>query len=288
MIISTKVKIRGAGVLAAIVNLSRRLVGLQHQAEFVRRGLNWSLDLGEGIDFSIYLLGAFEPKTIAAYRRILKPGDIAIDVGANIGAHTLPLAEAVGITGQVLAAEPTSEIYLKLKENLRLNPRLEDRVQAFQVMLMASDDVELPNEIYARWPLKESTGAHPLHLGVAVSTEGATILSLDSLVTRNNIKRVDLIKLDVDGYESDVLLGATNTIRKDKPVIIFEYSPYTSKERNIDPNIMIDFFNSMNYAFFDLSGRPFQGSEGNLPTIKPGAGINILAQSRAPRPATNR
>ena len=284
MIISTNLKIRGAYFIAAIVNVVRKIAHLSNQANVNRRGINWSLDLREGIDFAIYLTGAFEPNTIASYKQLLNPGDVAIDIGANIGAHTLHLAEAVGSSGQVLAVEPATEIFLKLKENLRQNPNLVDRVHAFQVMLMVEDSMEFPKEIYARWPLKGSPKAHPLHGGVAVSTEGAIIKSLDSMLDEIDIKQVNLIKLDVDGYELDVLLGAAETIRRYKPAIIFEHSPYTSEERNIAPNSIINFLKSMDYSFFDLSGRPIKGTKGDLPDIKAGSGINILAQSHSNKP----
>ena len=61
--------------------------------------INWRLDLLEGID----LLGSFEPLTVRAYRGIVRPGDTVLDIGANVGAHTLPLAQLVGETCRVIA-----------------------------------------------------------------------------------------------------------------------------------------------------------------------------------------
>ena len=280
MIIPTKLKIRGARLIAAFIAFARKCAGLQNITVVQRGGLNWSLDLREGIDFAIYLTGYFEPNTISSYKRILRNGDVAIDIGANIGSHTLHLANAVGPDGKVLAFEPTAEIFSKLKENLRLNHLLVDRVQAFQIMLREQNGMEVPKEIFARWPLKELSEAHPLHGGVAVSTEGAEAKTLDTMVLEHGIENVKLIKLDVDGFETEVLSGATETIERDKPAVIFEYSPYTSEEKNIDPNGLIDFFISRNYSFYELSGRPFKNVSGYLPPVKPGSGLNILALHR--------
>ena len=278
MIIPTKLKIRGAYLIACLINAIRKLFGLGACAKVRRRGVNWSLDLREGIDFAIYLTGSFEPNTIAAYKKILKNGDVALDIGANIGAHTLHLAAAVGASGHVYALEPTADIYLKLKDNLHQNPDLKDRVEAHQVMLMAENDLDLPTEIYASWPLKGSNKAHALHGGVGISTEGATIKSLDSMIEDLKLEKVTLIKMDVDGYEMDVLSGAVETIRRFRPVVIFEHSPYTSEERILDPNKIIKFFKSLNYSFYDLSGNSLTGTQGCLPEIGPGSGINILAR----------
>ncbi len=98
-----------------------------------RRGVAWTLDLREGIDFSIWLLGAFELSTVRAYQRILRPGAIVLDIGANIGAHTLHLARAVGTEGKVWAIEPTDYAMGKLKTNIALNPELAPRIVGCQL-----------------------------------------------------------------------------------------------------------------------------------------------------------
>src|SRR4051812_33154439 len=85
----------------------RSLIGLGKNAHAVRHGIRWQLDLSEGVDFSIYLLGAFEPRMIRVLRRIVLPGQTVVDIGANVGSHTLHFAEAVGTSGQVIAIEPT-------------------------------------------------------------------------------------------------------------------------------------------------------------------------------------
>ena len=60
------------------------------------RAFVWELDLREGIDFAIYLQGGFEPAALAGGVGVVKPGSVALDIGANIGSHTLPLAQIVG------------------------------------------------------------------------------------------------------------------------------------------------------------------------------------------------
>jgi hypothetical protein len=91
---------RGAPPLAPWAGLSERV-------RLRRRGIRWDLDLAEGIDLSIYLLGAFEPRLVGAYRKLIRPGACILDIGANIGAHTLQFAQLVGDRGKVVAYEPT-------------------------------------------------------------------------------------------------------------------------------------------------------------------------------------
>ncbi len=93
--LKTKQKIAIANIVQIGVMAIRRFFNKGPEARALRGGVEWLLDLREGIDFSIWLLGSFEPETVRCYRKIVKNGDVVLDIGANIGAHTLHLARAV-------------------------------------------------------------------------------------------------------------------------------------------------------------------------------------------------
>jgi hypothetical protein len=78
------------------------MVGLWiYVAQVRRRGLKWELDLREGIDLAIFAFGCFESETYQTIQKIVRPGSIVFDIGANIGAHTLNLARLSAPTGKV-------------------------------------------------------------------------------------------------------------------------------------------------------------------------------------------
>lgn len=85
-----------AKALYRAVKAARYLVGKRDQCIVTRRGFRFELDLSQGIDFAIYLMGAWELDTVAAVARCVKPGQAVLDIGANVGAITLELARAVG------------------------------------------------------------------------------------------------------------------------------------------------------------------------------------------------
>src|SRR5580692_6023609 len=118
--LTTKTKVALAGAAYKVISSARSIVGKNDGVEVERRGLRWALDLGEGIDFSIYLLGAFEPGTQATLKKLVKSGDVVFDIGANVGAHTLGIAQSVGGSGKVYAFEPADFAFAKLKRNLAL------------------------------------------------------------------------------------------------------------------------------------------------------------------------
>jgi len=97
--ITTKQKIFLAKVAKHVVFAWRRLFQKGSTTVATRKGLCWSLDLNEGIDFAIYLLGGFELETRKAFAEIIKSGMTVVDIGANVGAHTLPLVDMVGDHG---------------------------------------------------------------------------------------------------------------------------------------------------------------------------------------------
>jgi FkbM family methyltransferase len=277
MILRTKTKIGLARVAQRIIMGGRRAIGRGPIAVCRRGGLWWKLDLREGIDFSIFLLGSFEPKMIATYRRMITAGAIVIDIGANIGAHTLPIAARVGQSGRVVAIEPTRYAFERLRAHVHLNPTLAARIILLQAMLMGNRKAALAEKIESSWPLDTPVGAHAEHAGVGMATTGAVVRTLDEVVADLDLKSVDFLKLDVDGYEVEVLRGGRDTLRRFSPLIFFEHAPYGVAEKGYDPDEIAEILTGAGYRFTDLKRRSLAAGAYGLPDIKTGAGINLMA-----------
>jgi FkbM family methyltransferase len=278
MILRTKDKIRLARTASIMVGWARRLGNSKDLVEVRRDGLRWQLDLREGIDFSIFLLGVFERSTVNVYRRLIRPGDVVLDIGANIGAHTLQFARLVGGAGRVYAFEPTAFAFTKLARNLELNPELRDRVIAAQVMLTARDDAPLVAEIYSSWPLEKAAGLHHNHLGRAQSTIGCRAMTLDTALAAARVTRVDFVKLDVDGFECEVLQGAVRSLSTFKPTILMELAPHLLPERNRSIHELVLVLAGAGFRLARLNGRPLpMDPEYLLAAVPPGRTLNVLA-----------
>jgi FkbM family methyltransferase len=281
IILRTKTKIALARAAQRVVMGGRRVIGRGPIAFCRRGGLRWKLDLSEGIDFSIFLLGGFERKMSAAYRRMIDAGAIVIDIGANIGAHTMPLATQVGPTGRVVAVEPTRYAFERLRTHINLNPTLTARILPLQAMLMGSRKAALAESVASSWPLDTPSGAHAGHAGVAKATTGAVVRTLDDLVSELDLKSVDFVKLDVDGYEVEVLRGARDTLRRFAPVIFFEHSPYGVAEKGYNSDEIGEILTAAGYSFADLKRRSLPSGRYKLPEVKTGAGVNLMALPEA-------
>lgn len=284
--LKTSQKILIATLLSRVVLGVRKILGLGVQAVVTRHGVKWALDLNEGIDFSIYLLGAFEPLTQRQFPKFIGSGDIVIDIGANIGAHTLPLAQMVGKNGRVVAVEPTEYAASKLRKSVALNENLRGQIEIRQRMLVSGVEEEIPGTIYSSWPLIHATGdLHEEHKGRLMSTAGSEKSTLDELVDELKLDKVNALKLDIDGNEYSVLKGAERTLSKFHPVIFMEVAPYVFHEE-ADFDGMIELLGSHGYQLTHISnGKKIPSDPSQIREMVPAGGsINVIAASTYARP----
>lgn len=275
---NTSQKIKIATIAYTVVSRARRLLGKSDQALIRRNGITWELDLQEGIDFSIFLFGGFELATLRLYASILKPGDIVLDIGANIGAHTLPFAKLVGARGKVYAFEPTQYAFEKLKRNVDANPAMSASIELVHAMLVSADRNSITPEIYSSWPLRSEDGLHEQHRGKLMSTSQAIAITLDEFVTAQQIDRIDFVKLDVDGNEADVLAGSANTLRRFRPRVLMEWAPYLLEGQPAVMEQILRNFIDLGYSPKEPAGRralPTDVASLNSAVPKNGS-INVL------------
>jgi FkbM family methyltransferase len=281
--LSTKNKILIASSASSLIRAARRLIGTRSDTvEVTRGGIRWQLDLNEGIDFSVFLLGAFERGTVRTYRRLIRRGNVVLDIGANIGAHTLHFARLVGETGRVFAFEPTAFAFSKLSKNLELNPHLCHRVVTEQIMLTDRDDTRPETEIYSSWPLRKTAGLHKEHGGQRKSTVGSRVVTLDSYLDAAGVTKVDFVKIDVDGFEFAVLQGGIRSLKVFKPTILMEMAPYLLIERHHSIRELTELLTSAGFRLHTLNGGRLRMDPAYLSAAVPaGKSLNVLAISEA-------
>jgi FkbM family methyltransferase len=277
--ITMREKMAMARLLQLPVLAARRVAGRGPEIDTRRRGITWRLDLREGIDFSIWLRGSFEPSTIAAYGRELKPGTTVVDVGANMGAHTLEFARVVGPQGRVLACEPTAHAFARLLANLEANPDLRQRVLADQVMLMADPDASLPRRLVSSWPLGTDPERDRTLWGRPYPTTGARVSTMDRWVAEHDVDRVDLVKIDVDGNECAVLDGAVDVLSRHRPVVVCEVAAWVLAAAGRTVDELLERFDVAGYRLETLRGRPV--SRADLARLEHRrASTNVVARHR--------
>lgn len=155
--------------------------------------------------------GEYSPDEATLFQKLLKPCDVVLEVGANIGVHTVLLSRLVGPSGQIHAFEPQRSIFQILCGNLALNNR--QNVVAKQIGL--GDKQETLRISPPGIDAAANFG------GVTLKSEGdeaIDVVTVDLL----GLTRLDLIKIDVEGMENAVLKGSAETVRRLRPVIYVE------------------------------------------------------------------
>ena len=164
--------------------------------------------------------GWFEPHTTNCVKRLVKPGWVCYDVGANEGWYTTLFALLAKANGHVIAFEPMmSKTVRILAVELEALPEATAPVQCHDVALTNAINVGIKKVKRVRtdaWTLQESTGDGCVDVQYA---------HLDSMVRTLDLPAPNIIKIDVDGDEPHVLAGASATIEVHRPTIVLEVAP---------------------------------------------------------------
>lgn len=272
----TSTKIQFAEILLKIFTLIIPRFRNNPRIYIKRKNIHWQLDINEGIDLSILLFGGFELDSMRIYKNISKLGDITFfDIGANIGSHSLLMASILSNQSKIHSFEPTDFAYKKFLNNLSLNKEISKKILLNQTFLSNTTD-GMPSEIYSSWKLLDkNVEKHRHHHGLKKSTKGADTISIDNYCNNHQITKVHFMKLDVDGFEIDVLKGAKGLFKVDKPIVLFEYAPYVHDEMGNNPLDILNFFyNHMYKIFYAKNLKEIDSSNIN---IKKGESINLIA-----------
>ena len=221
-------------------------------------GLRMKLDSRNIIDWNLIFQGEYEPHVTRLLKQLSPIGGVAVDVGANIGRHTLSLAQSVGSAGTVLAFEPNPKIYAILQSNIALNQLNHSR--AYDIALGDAKGIaslRVPKEgtaEYSNMGLASISALDTPHDLVNVQ-----VRSLDDVIADTDIARLDVVKIDVQGYECKVLDGMRDILSKYSPAVVFEYEAWAWQKAGADIDHAIQLFHAAGYSLwqiFDLSVKP--------------------------------
>jgi FkbM family methyltransferase len=179
--------------------------------------------------------GEYSGLEMALFRRILVPGSVIMEVGANLGAHTVGLARIAGNGGRVIAFEPQRLIFQTLCANIALN-NLENVECHWAAVGEQAGAVAVPEMS----PHEKTNFGGVSLIG---ATNGDLVLSrtLDSFV---DLPRLNFVKIDVEGMEKEVILGALNLLQRFKPII------YVENDRIDKSRELIELIASIGYRLF--------------------------------------
>ena len=279
---STKTNYAIVSQVQRIVLLALKLVNKPvTEVQVKRNGIHWKLNLSEVIDFMIFFVGGFDKTSGKAFGRALKPNDTILDIGANIGSFALVASKYIGNKGRIIAIEPSIYAYNKFQENLDLNRDLGSKITPVQAFV-TQNDYPIPEGVYASWDTLQHKQRHKNHKGILTPTSGAISMSLDQIVKHFRIDQLDWLKIDVDGFEKDVLLGGQQVFINHKPNVFMELCEYSLTEHNTSVEEILSFLIQFDYEFYSVNGKAFkQDIQAIRKTIPRMGTINIFAYPKS-------
>lgn len=239
----------------AYARLLRRFYSMDHrQNDHIAITIDYddnlliNVDTASFIEWWIFFFDEYEAKTANLIKRLFRQGFVAFDVGANIGAYTLLMADRAGESGRVYAFEPQPEEFQKLVENTSLN-----RLSNVRLMTCALSDQPGHATLYSYASGFTNRGAsslHPDRVSADARSFSVELSTVDALVQAEGLQRLDFMKVDTEGHDFKVLLGARESLRRFRPHVIFEYhAPYWQQE-GFDFSDAERLFEGLNYSLY--------------------------------------
>ncbi len=218
-------------------------------------GINLKLDISDTVDHSNYF--AFEEPAQKVLFNAVKPGMTILDIGANIGATTLNFAKKTGKIGKVFSFEPSPYNFRKAEQNLSLNKLQNihlinrglgnERKEAFLYNVNTTNSGM--RRLLRQDPQKDSYEKTKVEID-----------TLDNCMFELSIPSPDLIKIDVEGYEYNVLLGGKETLQRDKPVLFIELDDNNLREQGSNAKELVEFLIPLQYKLVNANdGSPVDG-----------------------------
>ena len=207
------------------------------------------VSLDDFVGRSAYFFGDLDPKLTWICKRLVGRGDTVLDIGANLGVMTTLLSRLVGPTGQVHAFEPNPVLQAALDQTLARNKAANVKLHR---LALGSKDGTL--ELCVP-PGNAGQGSFIYHRDHADATRfEVPVRRLSSVLEDEKVAAIKLVKIDVEGFEADVLLGAEEFFQRVRPAaILFEMNDRVSRESSHPPVIQV--LERLGYAFLAVPRR---------------------------------
>jgi FkbM family methyltransferase len=222
------------------------------------------------IGSSICVDGYYDIPSLKVFRRLLKSGMTFVDVGTHVGQYSLVASTLVGPAGAVHSFEPQPDTFDLLKHNIDNN-----RITNVHLNRCALSETTRAVPLYIARP--DNMGQSSLRRPDNYSGTAVTVpcITLDAYVQERGIRRIDLIKIDVEGAEIGVLRGARTCLSGDpKPSLMIEFWEPFQREYGTSCEEMASFLRAHGYDLFWITETglsPYSGTESTAHTF------NVLA-----------
>lgn len=195
----------------------------------------------------ILIFQPFEIEEQCFLKYYLKKGGIFVDIGSNIGLFSLIAAKIVGEKGRVYSFEPTPETFFRFKQNIELNKK--ENIYPYNIAISNQtglQDLSISHDGYDAWNSLGKPSA-----GEDIERIKVNTLSFDEFINQFNIEKIDLIKIDVEGWELNVLNGGQHYFNKsNSAAILIEFGDINLQNAGFKSKELYDLLLSFGYNLY--------------------------------------
>ncbi len=192
----------------------------------------------------------FEINEQCFLKYFLKKNGIFIDMGSNIGLYSLIASKIIGRKGRVYSFEPTPETFLRLKQNVFLNKK--KNISLYNIALSnisGRQEFSISHDGYDAWNSFSKPSGGKVIEKILVNS-----ITFDDFIYQNNLKGIDLIKIDVEGWEINVLKGGQNYFNKStSAAIIIEFTDINLQGAGFSSKELYNLLLSFGYQLFTFN-----------------------------------
>lgn len=203
--------------------------------------------------------GIYEKLTTTLVKKEVKKGDIVLDIGANIGYYTLIFAKLVGKNGQVFAFEPDPTNFALLKKNIAIN--------GYKNVTLVPKAVSRKTEGIKLYLCQTNKGDHRIYN----SFDGRQAIAIKAVSLdeyfKNYRRKIDFIKMDIQGAEAKAIQGMINLLKNNQPKIIMEFWPIGLKRSGISPEKPLKLIKNLGYKLYEVNEQKKQISPTTIPDL---------------------
>jgi|LGVF01.1.fsa_nt_gb FkbM family methyltransferase len=207
-----------------------------------RNDIYYELDTTDAIDRVIYYNGVYEGLITHFMHCIVRPSFYFFDIGANVGYYAMLISRLTGRSAAVYAFEPCPDEFKKLQRNLSLNDFRS--VRTYQIALSdTTGNIGLTK--------KKKGGLTRLSSSSEEAFHDVSCTTLDDFILYNQIPRLNLLKVDIEGSEVNFLRGALQSISQFRPIIIIELNPNALKVFGNNVLEIVQILSKFEYIFYE-------------------------------------
>lgn len=218
-------------------------------------GIEWKLDTNLGVDSAIYRTGVFEPDSTRLVHKLVKPGMIVADVGANFGYYAIQFSTIVGAAGSVYAFEPSVKFRKRLIDHIQRN-----RCANVGVVKEGLSDKKENLKLYVGG---DSASLYYWDSDITKAEwEKIRLVTFDSFVDKVKLRRLDFLKVDIDGNEMRFLMGSRKSLQKMKPMILIECNQMALQNAGSDVSELVAHLRGLGYELCsEKTGSAFANND---------------------------